>query len=191
MRNINWDEIQNYYNSGMSQRDIVKKFKLSSRTLVLAVRKGLLVCRDKSKAAKISHLKSPRIHTAEFKEKQRNRILKRYEDGWMPKAGRCKKIKYESPVAGLISVDGTWELAVAKYLDKLKYNWRRNTKRFQYINLQGKISHYTPDFYVEELGGYLEVKGYETELDRCKWTQFKEKLTIWKKDVIIKIIEQI
>ena len=111
----------------------------------------------------------------------RARILSRYEAGWMPKAGRCKKITYESPIAGIVLVDGTWELAVAKWLDSKGYAWRRNTTRFPYINLKGTLSHYTPDFFVEELGGYLEIKGYETELDRCKWAQFSEPLTVWKK----------
>ena len=49
------------------------------------------------------------------------------------------------------------------------------------MNLKNQISYYTPDFWVEELNGYLEIKGYETELDRCKWKQFSETLTIWKK----------
>lgn len=126
----------------------------------------------------------------EFKKKHRNIILKRYESGWMPKAGRCKKIRYVSPIAGEVFVDGTWELKAAMYMDKQGWNWQRNTQRFPYTNLDGKLSHYTPDFYVEELGGFLEVKGYETELDRCKWSQFKNKLTVWKKDVISKITER-
>lgn len=125
-----------------------------------------------------------------FRDKHREIILKRYEEGWMPKAGRCKKIKYISPIAGEVFLDGSWELAVAIYMDKSNWKWRRNTERFAYTNLSGKISHYTPDFYVEELGGYLEVKGYETDLDRCKWSQFKNKLTVWKKDAIYKITER-
>jgi len=189
MKNIDWENIQEQYNKGMSQRDIVKEFGISSKSIIMAVRKGILKCRNKSEAAKISHKKVQRKHSDEFKEKQRKRILERYASGWMPKAGRCKKIKYISPIAGAITVDGTWELAVAKFLDRSKWNWKRNKKRFKYINLQGKISHYTPDFYVEELGGYLEVKGYETELDRCKWSQFTKKLTIWKRDVIMNIME--
>ena len=62
-----------------------------------------------------------------------------------------------------------------------EYNWKRNTKRFQYINLKGTISHYVPDFWVNELNSYIEVKGYETELDRCKWSQFKDPLVVWKR----------
>lgn len=126
----------------------------------------------------------------EFREKHRDIILKRYETGWMPKAGRCKKIKYISPIAGEVLLDGTWELHTAIFMDKQGWNWQRNTERFPYINLKGKLSHYTPDFYVEELDGYLEVKGYETDLDRCKWKQFKNKLTVWKKDAIYNIMER-
>ena len=126
---------------------------------------------------------------ARLAEEQRQRILKRYEQGWMPKAGRCKKIKYTSAIAGEVMLDGTWELAVAQYMDKQGWKWNRNKIRFPYTNLKGTLSHYTPDFYVEELGGYLEVKGYETELDRCKWKQFSEPLTVWKKDAIMSIME--
>jgi hypothetical protein len=123
----------------------------------------------------------------ELREKQSQRIIQRYENGWMPKAGRCKKIRYNSPIAGEVLLDGTWELEAAMYFDWRKFNWKRNTKRFSYTNLKGTISFYTPDFYVEELGGYLEVKGYETELDRCKWKQFEYQLTIWKKSNILNI----
>jgi hypothetical protein len=80
-----------------------------------------------------------------------------------------------------VYLDGTWELSVAKWLDEKEYDWKRNTKRFQYTNLKGTISHYTPDFWVEELNSYVEVKGYETELDRCKWSQFKDPLVVWKR----------
>lgn len=132
--------------------------------------------------------------TDDQKEKVRNessiRIIKRYESGWLPKAGRCEKYTYESVIAGIVKLDGTWELAVAKWLDKNKFNWIRNTKRFPYYDTNNKLRHYTPDFYVEELGGYLEVKGYETELDRCKWLQFKEPLTVWKKEQILSILER-
>lgn len=110
----------------------------------------------------------------------RERIISRYNNGWLPKAGRCKKYNYYSPVAGDVSLDGTWELAVAMWLDINGYNWIRNKNRFEYVNLKGITSYYTPDFYVTELHSYIEVKGYETELDRCKWSQFPEKLLVWK-----------
>lgn len=113
--------------------------------------------------------------------KSRDTINKRYESGWMPKAGRCKKYKYSSPIAGVVYLDGTWELATAKWLDARQYSWKRNLIRFRYSDLENKIRHYTPDFWVDELNTFIEIKGYETDLDRCKWSQFPNQLLIWKR----------
>lgn len=126
-------------------------------------------------------------HTEEFKQFMSKLAALRHANGWDNKAGRCKKYKYISAIAGEVTLDGMWELNTAMWLDKNKYNWKRNTQRFQYIHLNGKLSYYTPDFWVEELGGYLEIKGYETDLDRCKWSQFSHKLTVWKKDDLKKL----
>ena len=120
-------------------------------------------------------------HTEKVREEIQIAINKRYENGWLPKAGRCKKIKYLSSIAGEVSVDGTWELRVAKYLDKNNINWKRNTQRFDYFD-EDKKRYYTPDFYLVDTDEYLEVKGYETKLDRCKWRQFPHKLIVWKED---------
>lgn len=111
-------------------------------------------------------------------------MKKKYEEGWRPRCGRAKKIQYQSPIAGTISVDGSWELRSAKFLDSLGVTWSRNTKRFPYKNLNGGRSTYCPDFYVQDWDTYIEVKGYETDLDRCKWSQFPEKLEVWKREKI-------
>lgn len=129
----------------------------------------------------------PRIITIEKelsrREKLSNSIKKRYESGWMPKAGRCKKIKYYSKIAGNVLLDGNWELNVAEYFDNNNINWKRNTQRFKYNNtIKNKISYYTPDFYLLDENKYIEIKGYETELDKIKWSQFTERLEVWKKN---------
>jgi len=123
-------------------------------------------------------------HTDEFKKEQSIRKNKLYASGWEPTCGRCKKYDYLSPIAGQIKVDGTWELKVAVYLDKLNVTWERNRKRFGYIKPNGKEGTYQPDFYVKEWDSFIEVKGYETELDRAKWKQFPHTLLIWRKDKI-------
>lgn len=114
--------------------------------------------------------------TKEAKRKLRQAINKRYEEGWEPKAGRCKKIKYNSPIAGTVYLDGKWEYDVAQWLDSQGLDWIRNKKKFKYMNPNGDQSNYTPDFWVDEWKAYIEVKGYETEKDRCKWRDFPEKL---------------
>jgi hypothetical protein len=122
-----------------------------------------------------------KTHTLEYREMMSEKINKRYAEGWMPKSGRCKKLKYTSPTAGEITVDGSWELAAAKYFDSQNLIWNRNTKRFSYINKNGGISTYCPDFYIKTWDSFLEVKGYETDLDQLKWSQFPLKLIVWKK----------
>jgi len=183
MSKYNWQLIQEDYTAGLSLRKLQEKYKMSSRTLTQAARSGKLATRSKSEAAILDNMGNPRTHTEERKAQQSKRILEKYETGWMPKAGRCKKYKYTSPIAGTVSLDGTWELTTAKWLDWQGYTWHRNRTRFPYINLKGKLSHYTPDFYVESIG-YVEVKGYQTELDECKWKQFSEPLTVWYRDKI-------
>lgn len=136
--------------------------------------------KEKSRRYAIKHIAGKK-HSEKTKQKLSKITFNRHANGWDNKAGRCKKYKYYSPIAGHVSLDGTWELKVAKWLDKQGYTWTRNTIFFQYKNLEGKLATYTPDFYVHEFNSYLEVKGYETELDRCKWSQFPGNLIIWKK----------
>ena len=177
-----WTFIQSEYNNGMSHSQLYAKYGVSPRAILLATKRGEFCSRNHRDAGNLHNLtKEPVKHTEEFKTKQRERIIARYEAGWTPKAGRCKKYKHISPIAGEVYLDGTWELAVAKWLDEKEYNWKRNTTRFRYTNLKETISFYVPDFWVEELKSYVEVKGYETELDRCKWAQFKGPLVVWKR----------
>ena len=125
-------------------------------------------------------------HSVEAREKMSKTRTKMYIDGWEASScGRAKKYTYTSSIAGKISVDGKWELGVVKHLDSLNIKWKRNTERFPYINPKGKKSTYCPDFYVYDWDCYIEVKGYETDLDKCKWSQFSEKLEKWTSNVLI------
>lgn len=133
------------------------------------------------KAYKEGRVKINPLTEINRREKIRLAINKRYSEGWEVKSGRALKYDYESPIAGKIKVDGTWELKVAKYLDSLGLKWKRNKERFKYINLKNSNSTYCPDFYIEDWNSFLEIKGYTTDLDRCKWKQFKSPLIIWTK----------
>lgn len=120
-------------------------------------------------------------HSEEMKKKLSQIKKDLYASGWEPTCGRSKKYSYHSPIAGSIRVDGTWELKVAEHLDKIGVRWVRNKKRFDYVRPDGKNATYQPDFFVEDWNTFIEVKGYETELDRAKWSQFNEKLIVIKK----------
>ena len=71
-----------------------------------------------------------------------------------------------------------------KALDAANIKWKRNKERFGYIKPDGKFSSYRPDFYVEDWEIFVEVKGYETDLDRIKWSQFHKPLLVIRKNEI-------
>lgn len=133
---------------------------------------------------KIAKTSLNRRHTPETKKKMSEQKKKLYASGWEATAGRCPKYDYNSPIAGQIKVDGSWELIFCQYADMMKFTWERNQKRFPYIKPNGQKSTYQPDFYIHELKSYIEVKGYETKLDKAKWSQFPEKLIILRKKEI-------
>ena len=130
---------------------------------------------------KLSKTLIGRVMSEEFRIKRSDEMKFRYSNGWESSAGRTKKIKYISPIAGEVLLDGNWELKTAIYFDENNINWRRNKKRFNYVDLSGKKRTYCPDFYLVDDNLYIEIKGYETELDRSKWGQFTEKIEIWNK----------
>lgn len=125
-----------------------------------------------------------RHHTAKTKRKMSKICKQRHLDGWDNKAGRCKKYKYKSKYAGLVTLDGTWELAVAQYLDKNDIPWKRPNKRFPY-RFRGKSRTYKPDFYLTKRRTYIEVN--QTLMDRAKWRDFPYRLQVWKADKLIKL----
>lgn len=119
-----------------------------------------------------------------YKKLRSDEMKIRYSNGWESTAGRTKKLKYISPIAGEVFLDGSWEFKVAEYLDNINVKWIRNKKRFDYIDNNNKHRTYCPDFYIFDYNTYVEVKGYKTELDSIKWSQFTEKLEIWDKIVL-------
>jgi len=96
------------------------------------------------------------------------------------KGGRTKIYEYKG-----FKLRGTWELSVAMYLDSIDVKWTNHVKSFPYL-YEGKERQYYPDFYLPDHDMYLEVKGYETERDKIKWSSVTN-LKIIKKNEINKI----
>jgi len=64
----------------------------------------------------------------------------------------------------------SWEVSFSKWLDSNNYVWQYEEKTF---NL-GSLGSYTPDFYVEALDIYFEVKGWLRDDAKSKIEKFKE-----------------
>lgn len=176
-RKYDYIKIQIDYDNGLSWRELTEKYGITCGSLQKAIKRGEFISRNKSDAGILSHRKTPRSHGESAREKCRIAINKRYDAGWQPKAGRCAKLEYISPVAGRVFVDGTWEYKYAMYLDTLGVQWCRNTRRFDYW-YDGKLRKYIPDFYIVDDDRYIEIKGYTTDKDLAKWSQFPHTLAV-------------
>ena len=96
--------------------------------------------------------------------------------------GRTKQIIVDG-----IKLQGQWEVDFYQWAKNQGLQPKRPTESFSY-EWNGTRS-YFPDFYIESLDMYIEVKGYETDRDRAKWSTFPKKLRIIK-EAEIKQIKQ-
>lgn len=83
MENINWVEIQDFYNDNHTWSDIMIEYKISNYALLKATKNGLLITRSRSDANKISHIKKQRKLSEETKKKisiSRKKFLKEHPD---------------------------------------------------------------------------------------------------------------
>jgi len=68
-----------------------------------------------------------------------------------------------------ISMDSTWEVAMAERLDMLEIKWVRSPDmRLRYMTNSGRKRNYIPDFYLPDIDLYIEVKGYWTDVAKYK-----------------------
>lgn len=63
IENYNWNEIQSFYENGLSFRDLQEMYKMSSKTLHKAKKLGLFKSRDYKESAKNTSLVKPRDYT--------------------------------------------------------------------------------------------------------------------------------
>lgn len=87
--------------------------------------------------------------------------------------GRTKQIIIDG-----VKLQGQWEVDFYLWAKEAGLNPIRPTEAFRYT-FEGE-RWYHPDFYISSLDLYVEVKGYETDKDRAKWSQFPKKLRIIK-----------
>ena len=87
--------------------------------------------------------------------------------------GRTKQIIVDG-----IKLQGQWEVDFYKWAKEKGLNPVRPSKGFKYV-WNGERT-YFPDFYIEKLQLYVEVKGYETDRDKAKWQSFPTPLSIIK-----------
>jgi hypothetical protein len=73
--------------------------------------------------------------------------------------GRCKWYDHLKPDGSIVKLQGTWEVVLAKHLDKLNIAYQAHVGRIKYVDDNGEQRSYYPDFYVPAVDCYLDVKG--------------------------------
>jgi hypothetical protein len=96
--------------------------------------------------------------------------------------GRVKRIEYDG-----ISFQGKWELYFYQWCKANDVDIKKCNEWFEYE--WNGVRKYFPDFYLPEHNVYVEVKGYKTERDEAKWSQFPKKLLVVDKKDIPKLLD--
>jgi hypothetical protein len=126
---------------------------------------GIRFSEERKKQIRAYMKKAVEEHPESYSKSNRNRI---------------KKVKLDG-----FTLDGSWEVAFYEWAKNNGLNPEKCKKKFPYT-WNGDRS-YFPDFYIPSLNLYVEIKGYETEQDYAKWSQFPEKLLVLKKKEIEEI----
>lgn len=121
---------------------------------------------------------------AKMSAKTSDTINSKVEDGtWHSSLGKV----YHYDCNGY-SMHGSWELALAEYLNSKNIKWIRPKDKFRYY-FEDAWHWYHPDIYLVDYDLYIEVKGYITDKDFAKWDQFPKdkKLDIYFGDDFSKL----
>lgn len=148
LKDYDWPSIQTAYDSGVTWRGIVERFKTTPTSLNKAVKLGLFRTRTQVEGATLSRRAIPRTMSDEAKLKQ-SRLAK--ERGLGGKRN-SHKIEYKG-----IILDSSYELEMAQNLDAAGVEWSR-PGRFKWIDDEGVDHHYTPDFFLPMYNVYLDPK---------------------------------
>lgn len=108
-------------------------------------------------------------------EARRGERNQNYGKVWS-KQGRGKRTEGCDCDGNPITFRSTWEKAFADYLNSRSLRWRYEPKPIKC----GTLGTYTPDFFIEEWGCFIEVKGWLTERakDKIEWARTHEGLPI-------------
>jgi hypothetical protein len=133
--------------------------------------------------AKLSVAGKKRIWTEEDRARQSEsmqRAVQEHPQSYSASnvCGRTSLIEYRGS-----TLNGKWELEVAKWLDSCNILWTNKIEKEIYYQWQNKQHRYFPDFYLPDRDLYIEVKGYERERDRCKWAVVPNLVVLKSKEI--------
>lgn len=190
---VDWVEVQKFYDDMKSIKETVDHFRVGFSTIVKATKRGQFKSRGRAATAELrrcNKIIKPYTITEECREKRRESMRKAVLEGRQktPRPWGSKMTIYKATnTAGKEeTLHGGWEKIVADYMNANNITWNKVKESFSY-EWEGRIHQYFPDFFLADMNIYIEVKGYETDRDRCKWSDFPHKLLVIDKRNIKKL----
>ena len=140
--------------------------------------------KKKEAREKVSIARKKMLLDPDLRKEYSERSKKAWKDGKFDgvRVGQCKWFEYNHSDGKKYKVQGTWELAFIKWLDKNKLKFDCHKKWIPYI-LDGNTKNWYPDFYVYDWNSYVDVK--------CLYFYKKDKfdaIEICNPDIKIKIL---
>lgn len=194
MTNIDWNEIQKFYDEGYGWDAIAAKFHISTRRIAKARNNGLLILRDKSSAQMKSQQINPRKHSDETKakiSKARLKYLRANPDKVPYKLNHYTKgASYpERYFHTLLQENG---LIYERYKQVSIYNldFAFNDKMIN-LEIDGE-QHYTDKRIIvsnKRRDAYLSKRGWL--IIRVRWSTFKKMIDVDKQQYIHQLLLQL
>jgi hypothetical protein len=162
---INWEEVQNYYDTGKSYAECATKFNCTALTICKASKNGLIKKRNRKENAALIYVKyGKRSQSEETKIKLRNIALNSPH-----RRLKKKTIKYKG-----VLLDSSWELNLANILDNLKVLWIR-PKPIRWKDSEGIEHNYFSDFFLPDYNLFLDPKNpFARQVQSTKIQHLKE-----------------
>lgn len=101
-------------------------------------------------------------------------LKERRERAIKAQAGRYKVSVYKNGMTQLV-MKSSYEVNFAKWCDQQGIEWRYEPKTFYVGGGRWRGVTYTPDFYLPELGVYVELKGYLEPSQARKYVRFQQR----------------
>jgi hypothetical protein len=121
--------------------------------------------------AKASQTRKQMMQSRELREEISAQVRKAWADGKYEgvRVGQCKWFSFKKKDGTTIKLQGTWELAFAKWADEKSMTFATHKGRLAYV-MDGQTKSYYPDFFVEDWGCYVDIKNdYHMQLQKDKF----------------------
>lgn len=128
-------------------------------------------------AERVSNSRKARFKTdPDFRASVSNLMKKAWQDGKFDgiPVGKCKWFSYTKKDGTVCKLQGTWELAYAKWLDEQGIEFVAHRGRIPYRDSTGQTKSYFPDFFLTQTNEYVDVKNqYHFALNSEKWDHIR------------------